>query len=153
MKTAKDIMVTEVITVNPQDNVEKVAHLLLEHRISGMPVVDDSGRLVGVVSEADLVFQEKGVKSPFFMVVFDSPIYFEHPGRLVDDIKRAAARKVNELMSTKLYTVGPETAITDIATIFTKNKINRVPVVDENNKILGIISRQDIIRASFSSQK
>lgn len=152
MKKAKDIMTTDVITVSPQDDVEKMARLLLEHRISGLPVVDDSGKLVGVVTEADLVLREKHVRNPFFVVLFDSPIYLENPNRFLEDIKRTAARKVGELMSTKLYTVGPETTVTDVATMIAEKGINRVPVVDNDGKLIGIISRQDIIRASFSNE-
>jgi len=149
MKVAKDIMVTNVITVTPQDDVNRVAHLLLEYHISGLPVVNSKGKLVGIISEADLVFQEKKVRSPFFMVLFDSPIYLERPHRFLDELKRSAAQKVKDLMSTKLHTVGPETGIADVATILAEKGINRVPVVDKEGKILGIITRQDIIKASY----
>ncbi|AGL00698.1 CBS-domain-containing membrane protein [Desulfoscipio gibsoniae DSM 7213] len=149
MKKAGDIMTTDVITVNTHDDLEKVARLLLEHRISGLPVVDDGGKLVGVVSEADLVFQEKPVRTPFYVVIFDSPIYLERPNRFIEDIKRAIAQKVGELMSTNLYTVGPEASIRDVATIIAEKGVNRVPVVDVDGKLIGIITRQDIIKASL----
>ncbi|TYO95407.1 CBS domain-containing protein [Desulfallas thermosapovorans] len=152
VKKARDIMTTKVITVSPQDDVEKMARLLLDHNISGLPVVDDSGKLVGVISEADLVFREKRVRNPFFVVLFDSPIYLENPNRLREDIKRTAARKVGELMSTRLHTVGPEATVTDVATLIADKGINRVPVVGDDGKLIGIISRQDIIRASFSNE-
>lgn len=149
MKKAKDIMTTDVITVHPKDNVEKLARLLLEHKISGLPVVDDDGKLVGVVSEGDLVFQEKQVRNPFYVVLFDSPIYLERPKRFIEDVKRAVAREVGDLMSSSPYTVGPEATVQTVATIITEKGVNRVPVVDPNGKLVGIISRQDIIRATF----
>lgn len=149
-KLARDIMTTEVITVHPDDDVEKVARLLLEHHISGLPVVDHGGKLVGVVSEDDLVFREKKVRTPFYVVIFDSPIYLEKPQRFIEDVKRTVAQKVGELMSTKLYTVGPEASVENVATIMVERGINRVPVVDADNMLVGIISRQDIIRAAFS---
>ncbi|MBE0465700.1 MAG: CBS domain-containing protein [Candidatus Desulforudis sp.] len=149
-KLARDIMTTEVITVHPDDDVEKVARLLLEHHISGLPVVDHGGKLVGVVSEGDLVFREKKVRTPFYVVIFDSPIYLEKPQRFIEDVKRTVAQKVGELMSTKLYTVGPEASVENVATIMVERGINRVPVVDADNMLVGIISRQDIIRAAFS---
>ncbi len=149
MKKAGEIMTKNVITVNAGDDVEKMARLLLEHRISGLPVVDDSGKLVGVVSETDLVLQEKPVRTPFYVVIFDSPIYLEKPNRFIHDIKRAVAQKVGDLMSTKPYTVGPEASIEDVATIMTEKDVNRVPVVDDDGKLIGIITRQDIIKASF----
>jgi len=149
MKKAGEIMTKNVITVNAGDDVGKMARLLLEHRISGLPVVDDSGKLVGVVSETDLVLQEKPVRTPFYVVIFDSPIYLEKPNRFIHDIKRAVAQKVGDLMSTKPYTVGPEASIEDVATIMTEKDVNRVPVVDDDGKLIGIITRQDIIKASF----
>ncbi len=152
MKKAKDIMTANVITVNANDDVDKMARLLLEHRISGLPVVDDNGKLVGVVSETDLVFQEKPVRTPFYVVLFDSPIYLENPNRFIHDIKRAVAQKVGVLMSTKLYTVGPDALIEDVATIITEKDVNRVPVVDNVGKLIGIITRQDIIKASFKGE-
>ncbi len=151
MKKAGEIMTTNVITINANDDVEKMARLLLEHRISGLPVVDDNGKLVGVVSETDLVFQEKPVRTPFYVVIFDSPIYLEKPNRFIHDIKRAVAQKVGDLMSTKPYTVGPEASIEDVATIITENDVNRVPVIDDDGKLIGIITRQDIIKASFGN--
>jgi len=150
MKKARDIMTTNVITVNAGDDVEKMARLLLEHKISGLPVVDDNGKLVGVVSETDLVFQEKPVKGPFYVVLFDSPIYLESPNRFIHDVKRAVAQKVGDLMSAKPYTVGPDASIVEVATIMTEKGVNRVPVVDADGKLMGIITRQDIIKASFS---
>ncbi|KAF1083835.1 Inosine-5'-monophosphate dehydrogenase [Sporotomaculum syntrophicum] len=152
MKKAKDIMTANVITVNSNDDVDKMARLLLEHRISGLPVVDDNGKLVGVVSETDLVFQEKPVRAPFYVVLFDSPIYLENPNRFIHDVKRAVAQKVGALMSTKLYTVGPDASIEDVATIVTEKDVNRVPVVDNDGKLIGIITRQDIIKASFKGE-
>lgn len=152
MKKAREIMTSDVITVNVNDDVEKMARLLLEHKISGLPVVDDDGKLLGVVSETDLVFQEKPVRGPFYVVIFDSPIYLESPNRFIHDVKRAVAQKVGDLMSVKPYTVGPEASIEDVATIITEKDVNRVPVVEDNGKLIGIITRQDIIKASFGNE-
>ncbi|MGC7847101.1 CBS domain-containing protein [Desulforudis sp. 1088] len=145
---AGDIMTTAVITVNPDDEVEKVARLLLEHHISGLPVVDEEGQLVGIITEGDLVFQEKKIRAPLYTVILGGVIYLEKPQHFIDELKRTIARKVGELMSTKLHTVGPDASVEDIATIMVERNINRVPVVDEDNKLIGIVSRQDIIRAT-----
>ncbi|MFZ5899167.1 MAG: CBS domain-containing protein [Bacillota bacterium] len=144
---AREIMTTEVVTVSPDDDVEKVARLLLEHHISGLPVVDGDGKLVGVITEGDLIFQEKKIRAPLYTVILDTVIYLEKPQRFVDELKRTVAQKVGELMSTRLYTVGPDASVEDIATIMVEKSINRVPVVDSDNKLVGIVSRQDIIRA------
>ncbi|MBU4533966.1 MAG: CBS domain-containing protein [Eubacteriales bacterium] len=149
-KLARDVMTTEVISVHPDDEIEKVAQLLLEHHISGLPVLNDEGKLVGVVTEGDLVIREKKVRAPLHVVILDSLIYLEKPHRFIEEVKRAAAQKVGEVMSTKLYTVGPDASVEKVATKMVERRINRVPVVDTDNKLLGIISRQDIIRATFA---
>lgn len=152
VKTARDIMTTEVIAVHPNEDVEKVAELLLKHHISGLPVLDDSGKLVGVVTEGDLVIRRKQVRAPLHVVILDSLIYLESPHRFLEEIKRAAAQKVGDLMTTKLYTVGPETAVETVATKMVERRVNRLPVTDADGKLLGIISRQDIIRVTFSEE-
>lgn len=152
MKTAQDIMTTEVVTVHPDDDIEKVAGLLLKNHISGLPVLDDSGKLVGIVTEGDLVSSQKPVRVPLHVVILDSPIYLEKPQRFIDEIKRAAAQKVGDLMSAKLYTVGPEASVEAMAVKMVERRINRVPVVDADNKLIGIVSRQDIIKATFGAE-
>lgn len=149
-RTARDIMTTDVIAVHPDDDVEKVAALLLKHRISGMPVLDDKGKLVGVVTEGDLIFRQKQVRAPLHVVILDSLIYLEKPQRFMDEIKRTAAFKVGDLMSTKLHTVGPDTPLQTLATKMVERRINRVPVVDADGKLIGLISRQDIVKATFA---
>lgn len=143
-------MTTDVISVHPDDSVEKVAELLLKHHISGLPVLDDAGKLVGVVTEGDLVIRRKQVRAPLHVVILDSLIYLERPQRFLEEIKRAAALRVGELMSTKLHTVGPGAPVESVATKMVERRINRVPVVDADGKLLGIISRQDIIKATFA---
>lgn len=147
---AGEIMTADVITVSPDDDVEKVARLLLEHNISGLPVVDGEGKLVGIVSEGDLVLQEKKVKGPIYTIILGSVIYLESPQRFLEDLKRSTALRVNELMTTKkLYTAGADTSVEEVATMMVEKGINRVPVVDQNNKLLGIITRQDILKATY----
>ncbi|MEW5762733.1 MAG: CBS domain-containing protein [Bacillota bacterium] len=145
---ARDIMTTGVVTVGPDDEIEKAARLLVEHRISGLPVVDREGRVVGIISEADLVVQEKEIRAPVFTVLLGSIIYLENPNRFLNELRRLAALRVGELMSRTVYTVGPGDPVRKIATIMVEKGVNRVPVVDKDGKLLGIVSRQDIVRAT-----
>lgn len=146
---ARDIMNTEVITVSADDTIEKVAKLMMESHISGLPVVDWKERVVGVISEGDLLIQDKEIKAPAMTVFMGGIIYLENPGRFREELKRIIALKVGELMSTKVHTVGPEDPIEKVATIMLEKRVNRVPVVDVDNRLLGIISRQDIIKAKY----
>lgn len=148
---ARDIMTRDVITVHPDDDVEKAARLLLEHHISGLPVVDGAGKLVGIVSEADLVLQEKGVRGPLYTVFMGGILYLENPRRFDEEFRRAVARKIGDLMSKKLYTVSPDDPVTKVAAIMVDKGVNRVPVVDREQRLVGIISRHDIIRAAFGT--
>ena len=147
---AKDIMTKEVITVNADDTIEKVAQLMLNHHVSGMPVVDGEGKLVGIISEGDLLIQDKEIKAPAMTVFLGGIIYFENPSRFNKELKRIIALKVSELMSQKVYSVGPEDPIEKVIKIMSEKEVNRVPVLDDNKRVLGIISRQDIIKATHS---
>lgn len=147
---AKDIMTKEVITVNADDTIEKVAQLMLNHHVSGMPVVDGEGKLAGIISEGDLLIQDKEIKAPAMTVFLGGIIYLENPSRFNKELKRIIALKVSELMSGKVYSVGPDDPIEKAIKIMSEKEVNRVPVVDENKRLLGIISRQDIIKATHS---
>ena len=147
---AKDIMTKEVITVNADDTIEKVAQLMLNHHVSGMPVVDGEGKLVGIISEGDLLIQDKEIKAPAMTVFLGGIIYLENPRRFNKELKRIIALKVSELMSQKVYSVGPEDPIEKVIKIMSEKEVNRVPVLDDNKRVLGIISRQDIIKATHS---
>jgi len=148
---ARDIMTKEVITVHPGDDVEKVARLLIEHNISGLPVTDLEGKVLGVISEGDLVIREKEIKAPAYGEILGAVFYLESQKKFFEDLKRTIARNVEELMSKKVYTVGPEAAVPEISALMVKKGINRVPVVDKDNKLLGIVSRQDIIKAAVQN--
>lgn len=116
---ASDIMTHKVFTTSPRTSVQEVARLLDRERISGVPVIDDSnGQLVGMITEADI-------------------IRCMHR----DDLK------VDEIMSRQLITVNEDTSINDIAALLTERKIKRVPVVQASGKLVGIISRADIVHA------
>ncbi len=145
-KNAGQIMTKNVITVSPGDSVEQVARLLLEHQVSGLPVVDEENRIVGIISEGDLVIREKEVKAPAFSEVLGGVIFLESQKRFFEELKKTIALTVEELMSRKVFAVNEETSLEQIATLMTKKEVNRVPVVNADNKLVGIVTRQDIIR-------
>lgn len=120
---AEDCMVREVITVRPDTNAYDAIALLLKHRISGMPVVDESGKLVGILSEIDCL-----------ATLVDSR-YHNMPTALVKD-----------LMSTELQTVSPDTDIVKISELFLQTRYRRLPVVD-SGRLVGQVSRRDVLRA------
>lgn len=143
---AKDIMTTNVIKVHPGDTVDEVIRLLVDNRISGVPVVDDDDAVVGVVTEADLLVRSQKLHVPSYIQILGGIIYLDDPEDLKDELRKLSATKVEDLMTTNPVTVDEDTPIDEIATIMSDEGINRVPVL-RNGQIAGIVSRADIIRS------
>ncbi|MCR3922087.1 MAG: CBS domain-containing protein [Firmicutes bacterium] len=143
----KDIMTTEVITVHKETTIKEVARLLIEHRISGLPVVDEEKRLIGVVTEGDLIYADKKLHAPAFTEILGGVIFFENPKQMGEDLQKMTAYKVSGIMTTEVFSVREDAAVEDAATIMVEKGINRVPVVTKDKTLVGIVSRQDIIRS------
>ncbi|RDY26107.1 CBS domain-containing protein [Romboutsia weinsteinii] len=149
-KTAKDIMTTEVIVAKQDDTVSDVANILVKQRIGGLPVVDSNNKVVGIISETDIMKKEKHIESPNVVNFLEGLIFLEDLKKMEDDIKKIAAYKVGDLMSTDIVKVQEDDTFDMIANIMIKKSINRVPVVDKDNTLKGIICRYDIIKAMYS---
>jgi len=144
---AREVMTRDVVTVTTAASVTEVARLLVEHKVSGLPVVDEEHRVVGMITEGDLIYQDKKVHMPAFLEILGGVIYLENPQRIVNDLKKMTATKVAEVMTSKVYTVKEDASMEDIATIMVERQVNRLPVVDQAGKLVGIISRQDLVKA------
>jgi len=145
MLTAKDIMTTEIITVTTEMSVRDLADTLWKNRISGAPVVDSENRLVSVVTESDLIDQNKKVHIPKMIAVLDAVLYLEKPGKMQEDIKKMTGATVQDIMSKELKTVTTDTPLDEIATIMSEKNVHTLPVV-EGDTLLGVIGKSDIIR-------
>jgi CBS domain-containing protein len=138
-----DIMTPNVITVGPEDAVQDVARLLLRNQISGAPVVDARGAIIGVVSEGDLMRRaeiDTDEKRSWWRRAWAGR------ERLARDYVRTNARKVADVMSSPAITVGPDTSLREVASLLERKGIKRVPIVD-GGKLVGIISRANLLRA------
>lgn len=138
---AKDIMTTTVVTVTADTRVEDIAELLLERNISAVPVVDDAGRLVGVVSEGDLMRRdESGTARPrsWWLNLLASP---EEQAR---DFAKTHGHRAGDVMTTDVATVSEDTPVGEIAHILEKRRIKRVPVL-RDGKIVGLVSRANLL--------
>ena len=144
---AMDVMVRDVVTVKPETDVASAIKLLIEHDISALPVVDDGGRLVGVVSEADLVHRaEIGTEKqrPWWLEALT-------PGSmLAEEFAKAHGLRVSEVMSPHVVSASEETPLAEIAALLEKHRIKRVPII-EDGKLLGIVSRSNLVQALASS--
>ncbi|PKM77349.1 MAG: hypothetical protein CVU90_07820 [Firmicutes bacterium HGW-Firmicutes-15] len=143
---AKNIMTKDVITVRPDEKVEKVAQMLVENRISGIPVVDENHHVLGIVSEKDLMIRASELKVPFYLTLFDSIIFLENPIRFNNNLKKYTALQVKDAMTTKVIVVEEDAPVSEVVDIMQKHEINRVPVV-RHGKLIGIITRNDILKS------
>lgn len=143
---AKDIMTRKVLTVKEDMTVEEVAKFLVEHRISGAPVVDESDKLKGIVTEADLIIRNKKVHIPTVVQLLEGVIYLESPKRFEEEMGRILGRKVSAVMTKEVVTITPNTYIEDIATLMSTERKCLLPVM-EKNKIVGIVGKADVVRA------
>jgi CBS domain-containing protein len=149
-KTVEQIMTSTPVTVNPETPLKEAIKIIVEKNISGLPVVDDRGKLVGVISETDLTWQETGVEPPPYIMILDSVIYLENPGRYEKEIHKALGQTVKEVMSDKPIAIKPTQTVKEAAHLMHHKKIRRLPVIDSENKVIGIITQGDIIRMMAS---
>lgn len=153
MLKAKDVMTAKVVAVNEDDDINKLAKIFIDKKINAVPVVESGGKLKGIVSETDLVYQDANLHIPTVFTIFDSIFYLESSKHFKEDIKKITATKVKDIMNKNVISVNEDEPIDNIATIMTDKKIYSVPVVDKDMKIKGIISRYDIIKSMFDTEK
>ena len=145
MIKAQDIMTHEIISVTPDTEIAQAASLLLENRINGVPVVDATGELVGILCQSDLIAQQKSIPIPSLFTLLDGYIPLTPTKRMDREVEKIAATKVAEAMTTPPVTVDPETDIEKIAVLMVEKNFHTVPVVD-GDKLVGIIGKEDILR-------
>ena len=145
MKSASDIMTREVITVSLDTTVQQLAQLLSAHGISGAPVVDSDGKVLGIVTESDLIDQNKKVHIPTVVTILDSFFFLENPDKMEQEMRKMAGATVADIYSSPAVTVTAETPVDEIATIMSEKNVHTLPVVD-NGQLHGIIGKKDIIK-------
>lgn len=146
MLTAKDIMTRNVITVTPDTTVERFANLLTEHKISGMPVLDEKSKLMGIVTENDLISRNKRLHIPTVVTIFDAIIFLENPKKFEEEIKKMIGIKVGDICTKKVITLKEETPLVEIATIMSEKKIHLLPVM-RGDELVGIVGKADLVKA------
>lgn len=145
-KTVADVMSREPITVKTQTPLNEAIKILAEKNFSGLPVVDDNGQLVGMISETDLMWQETGVNPPPYIMFLDSVIYLQNPGQYERELHKALGQTVGEVMSLNPITISANKSLKEAAQAMHDHKIHRLPVLGEDEQIIGIITRGDIVR-------
>jgi len=145
MMKAQDVMTKDVITVRRETTVRELATLFSERRISSAPVVNDSGELLGMVSESDLVEQDKNLHIPTVVSIFDWVIYLESDKRFEKELQKMTGQTVGDIYSEQVFSVTPQTPVSDVADIMSREKVHAVPVI-EAGRVVGVVGRIDLIR-------
>lgn len=145
MLRAQDLMTENVIAVTKNTEVRELARILTENKISGVPVLDEDGKLAGVVTESDLIFQNKKVHIPTAIAILDAFFFLENPEKMEKEMKKMAGVTVGDIYASEVISVQKDTPLDEIATLMAEKNIHTLPVVDQGN-LVGVIGKRDIIR-------
>jgi CBS domain-containing protein len=143
---AADIMTRNVVSVQPETTILRAAELMLQHRISGLPVVDTDDHVVGIVTEGDFLRRtETGTqrKRPRWLQ------FLVGPGRLAEEYVRSSSRKIEDVMTQAVHTIGEDTPVSDVVELMERHRIKRLPVL-RDDKLVGIVSRANLLHALAS---
>ncbi len=150
----EDVMKKDVIKFNELDKIVDVAQSFRDNKISGAPVVDENNKVVGVISEGDIM-RLLEVHSPKINLILPAPLdLIELPLRMkyeldeiAEDMQRAGSTVIDQIMTKKVVKIGPDASISDAAELMDSHKVKRLPVVNDDGKLIGIVTRGDIIGA------
>jgi CBS domain-containing protein len=139
--TIEQVMTHEVITVNPAASIHTAARLMVDHGVSGLPVVADDGKLVGIISEGDLILRHRRrAQRPWWRA------FFEDPEQVAREYRKAVGATVAEVMTHPVVSINPAWGIETAAAIFQNRHLRRIPVV-RDGQLVGIVTRADLIKA------
>ena len=151
-KTAREIMTPNPTTVDPGASVTDAAHVMVDQRISALPVVED-GALIGMVTEGDLIMSDVRLQFPTYIHLLDGFImYPPSTARFEHELKKAVAAKVRDVMTAEPVAVQASATLEDVATLIVERKVSQLPVLD-GDELVGIITKSDVIRSMFGGQQ
>jgi CBS domain-containing protein len=145
MLTARDIMTSAVVSVSVDTSLKDLAKKFIETRYSNMPVLDDKGKLVGVISETDLVEYQRPLHIPTVMTLFDGVFALGSEKKFKEEVDRVTATKVGDLYKKNPITCAPDTPVNELAGLMSKHKVHLLPVMD-GEQMIGVVARLDLIR-------
>ena len=146
MKTAEEIMTRKVVTVNKNSTIKELSKLFIENRFNGIPVTDDDDNLIGIVTQGDLIEQNKNLHIPTVIALFDAVLFLESEKKFESDVKKLTGTTVEDIYHKDAISVSPNANINEITTLMAEKDIHTLPVLD-GNKLVGIIGKRDVIRA------
>lgn len=146
MLKAAQFMTTQFLTISPEMSVEELARLLLRKDVTGAVIVDKKGKLLGVVTEGDLIAKEKNLHLPTVVSIFDSVIYLETSEHFKGELHKMVATRVEDIYTRNPVTIEMDSSLADIATVMSEKKIHFLPVKNEET-VEGVVGRREILRA------
>jgi CBS domain-containing protein len=149
----KDLMTKNVLSVKPTDTVNAVADVLAEHHFTGVPVVDDDGKLLGTISERDFIASDSKLYLPTYIKILqDTDFISGDKKRLPAEARAIIEATAEDIMNRSVITADPEMTLEQLAELFAAKRVNPIPVVDKDFNLLGIVSRSDLIKL-FSQKR
>ncbi len=145
MTKVSELMSTDVLTVGPETKISEVAKLLLEKKINGLPVVDKDNKLIGIICQSDIVYQQKKAPIPSVFTLLDGFIPLTSTSHIEKELRKISAISVEQAMSLNPVSVHPDTDLEDLAEIMIKKKYHTIPVVDKG-KLVGVIGKEDVLK-------
>lgn len=139
----KELMTKEVVSIKPDDNAKDALELLFKMQISGLPVIDGEGKLAGMFTEKDILKQIL----PSYLEKVGRFVYEENPKSIKNKFQELSNLPVSRIMRKDVITIGQETSLCEVARLMLTQKLRRIPVLDKEKKVIGIVSREDIVRA------
>ena len=148
MATVREIMETDVATVHPDDSIESVLRTMREHELSGIPVVNDALRCVGIITEADLIMagEEEDLHLPHYFELFGGIVFLESTRKFEERLRKATGSMARDLMTEDPITISPDASAEEAARVIARRKHNRLPVV-EHGRLVGVVTRVDVLDA------
>ena len=146
--TVADIMETDVPAVYATDTVERVLEVLKEHELPGIPVINEGGRCVGIITEEDLVLsgEDADLHLPHYFQLFGGFVFLESLGHFEERLRKAVASTAADLMTEHPVTIEPSSSVEEAARLIARKKHNRLPVV-EHGRLVGVVTRLDVLEA------
>ncbi len=150
MLTVKDIMSTNIVSVKPNTEITEATRLLLEKRFNGLPVVDENNKVVGIICQSDLIAQQKSLPIPTLFSFLDGFIPLKSTKKLEKEIQKIAAITVADAMVKNPVTVRPDSRIETVAALMVDNNFHPLPVLDDDDKLVGIVGKEDVLKTLIS---
>lgn len=150
MTTVREIMTTDVITLSPDTEIVKATQVLLDNRINGAPVVDESGRVLGILCQSDLIAQQKKLPLPSVFAFLESLFPLASMKKIEREVRKIAALTAADAMTPEPVTVSPDTDLETVAALMVDSNFHTLPVVD-NKRLVGVVGKEDVLRTLIRS--